>query len=980
MAKLKPWYKVVNPREDLREGKPLDAAEFAVHLDKVRDGSATEEYRKPTLFFEKTYLTKNLCALAAETMRRLSGETTETSAVFNMTTQFGGGKTHALTLLYHLANHGSKSHSWQGVSRILDQSRIKSIPKAKTAVFVGTGFDSIKGRGGDDGTPNRRTPWGEIAFQLSGEKGFEVVQDHEEQMIAPAGDVISKFLPKDRPCIILIDELLNYISRNRKSGLAAQLYSFIQNLSEEVRSRDKAVLVASIPASELEMSAEDQSDYGRFKKLLDRVGKAVILAAEAETSEIIRRRLFEWDPRAVNKDGKILLSNDALNACREYADWIADHRKQVPSWFADHAQEAFEATFPFHPMVLSVFERKWQELPRFQQTRGILRLLALWVSHAFQKGFKGALNEPVIGQGSAPLEDEMFRAAVFEQLGESRLEGALTTDICGKKESHAVRLDAEAVDTIKKSQLHKKVATVIFFESNGGQTKQVASIPEIRMAVSDPDLDIGNVETVLDTLMDSCYYLTSEKNQYRFSLKENLNKRFADRRASVKDEDLDKKVHEQIQDVFAPADGVERVFFPNKSGQIPDRPIITLIIMKPEQSIQEDKKILQTIESMTKEYGKSARTYKSALIWIVPETSSLLKEEARKLIAWSTIADEGLKLDEIQERQLNKNVKSSKSNLKESVWRTYKNVILLTKDNSIQSIDLGIPTSSSAESLTRFILMTLRQTNDIEKSVSPRFLIRNWPPAFTEWNTKAVRDAFYASPQFPRLIDPDAIKETIAKGAEEGLLAYIGKASDGNYSPFIYKKSLDPTDVEISEDMFIITSEEAENHIKPSELTKLLISPSQMQIKPGFKQTFTAKGLDQFGRNFETKKVTWSATGGTIGSDGVFKAGKDQGNFIVSGKVGKISGSASVEIRDKAVTPEPEPEPRSRKLIWSGEVTPQKWMNLYTKVLTKFVKDGDLKLNVSIEATPSEGVTDQHVEDTKTALRELGLDDAIEIK
>ena len=138
MAKLKPWYKVVTPREDLREGKPLDASEFAVHLDQVRDGRANEDYQKPVLFFEKTYLTKNLCSLAAEAMRRLSGEKTETSAIFNMTTQFGGGKTHALTLLYHLANHGSSSHCWQGVSRILDQSRIKAIPKAKTAVFVGT--------------------------------------------------------------------------------------------------------------------------------------------------------------------------------------------------------------------------------------------------------------------------------------------------------------------------------------------------------------------------------------------------------------------------------------------------------------------------------------------------------------------------------------------------------------------------------------------------------------------------------------------------------------------------------------------------------------------------------------------------------------------------------------------------------------------------------------------------------------------------
>src|SRR3990172_9065330 len=103
---LKPWYKVVTPREDLREGKPLDAAEFAVHLDQVRDGRAPSDYQKPEQFFERTYLTQTLTGLAAEVTRRLSGEKTETSAVFNMATQFGGGKTHALTLLYHLRNMG----------------------------------------------------------------------------------------------------------------------------------------------------------------------------------------------------------------------------------------------------------------------------------------------------------------------------------------------------------------------------------------------------------------------------------------------------------------------------------------------------------------------------------------------------------------------------------------------------------------------------------------------------------------------------------------------------------------------------------------------------------------------------------------------------------------------------------------------------------------------------------------------------------
>src|SRR5688572_28538686 len=106
--KLRPWYDVVKPRDDLREGKPIDASEFAVHLDKVRLGIAPPDYTSPERFFDRTYLTESLTGMAAEVVRRLSGVTSETSAVFIMTTQFGGGKTHALTLLYHLAHSGSK--------------------------------------------------------------------------------------------------------------------------------------------------------------------------------------------------------------------------------------------------------------------------------------------------------------------------------------------------------------------------------------------------------------------------------------------------------------------------------------------------------------------------------------------------------------------------------------------------------------------------------------------------------------------------------------------------------------------------------------------------------------------------------------------------------------------------------------------------------------------------------------------------------
>src|SRR6478609_6271352 len=119
---LKPWYDVVKPREDLREGKPLDASEFAVHLDQVRDGRAPDVYKLPQRFFERTYLTQNLTALTTEVLRRLSGIKVETSAVFNMATQFGGGKTHALTALFHLARGGGEARSWRGVDNILSRA------------------------------------------------------------------------------------------------------------------------------------------------------------------------------------------------------------------------------------------------------------------------------------------------------------------------------------------------------------------------------------------------------------------------------------------------------------------------------------------------------------------------------------------------------------------------------------------------------------------------------------------------------------------------------------------------------------------------------------------------------------------------------------------------------------------------------------------------------------------------------------------
>jgi hypothetical protein len=583
--------------------------------------------------------------------------------------------------------------------------------------------------------------------------------------------------------------------------------------------------------------------------------------------------------------------------------------------------------------VLSVFERKWQTLPRFQRTRGVLRLLALWVSRAYRDGFQGAHKDPLIGLGTAPLDDSMFRSAMFEQLGENKLEGAVTTDICGKKESHAIRLDAEAVESIKKARLHRKVASAIFFESNGGQARAEATAPEIRLAVAEPSLDVGNVDTVLDALVASCYFLSADRNRYKFGLTANLNKLLADKRASIQQPRIQERVRTEVQEVFKQGLPLDRIYFPAKSSQIPNRPALALVVLPPEQEDAEEARTLQFVDSMTKQSGTSDRTFKSALIWCVPDSGKTLYEEARTLLAWEDIQDEAsdLKFDETQRRQLTDNLGRSRRDVREAVWRTYKTVMLLGKDNAIRSIDLGLVHSSAADSLVGFIVNRLKQDGDISEGISPKFLVRNWSGAHKEWSTKAVKDAVFASPLFPRLLNGDLIRDTIAKGVSNSILAYVGKAASGVYDPFLFGVSMTPQEVEISDDVFVITAETAEAY-------------QQARVKPP-----------------EPAGV------GTLFGD-------DRG-VGESGGAGEAGGQTGTTVEKK-------PEvalaiDKARALAWSGEVPAQKWMNFYTKVLAKFATSKSLRLTVRVEASPEAGVSKQMVEETKAALRELGLSEDV---
>ncbi|PYQ42481.1 MAG: hypothetical protein DMF77_12725 [Acidobacteria bacterium] len=383
---------------------------------------------------------------------------------------------------------------------------------------------------------------------------------------------------------------------------------------------------------------------------------------------------------------------------------------------------------------------------------------------------------------------------------------------------------------------------------------------------------------------------------------------------------------DRLAATIAPGD---RVYFPEKSAQIPDRPAVTLVVLSPDQEAG-DRLTREFIETATREHGSTGRTFKSAILWSVPENSEALRQEARKTLAWEDIEDESgdLKLDEPQRKQLADNVTKAQRDLREAVWRTYKNVLLLAKDSSWKTVDLGLIHSSAAETIVTLVINRLKEQGDIEDGLSPQFLVRNWPPAFLEWSKRGVRDACYASPQFPRLLDPEAIKRTISKGVESGAIAYVGKKSGGGYEPFIWRegpqKTIRAEEVEVSDDVFIIRRETAEavaaGAIPPPPSGTA--TPAQPQSPP-------------------------TPLGGT------------------TGQLPLGPGEPTAQ--------------RFARVAWEGDVPPQKWMNFYTKVLARFATQPGLNVALQVFVEPPGGVSQQQIDEMRAALKELGLEDRVQI-
>lgn len=914
MSALKPWYQVVAPREDLRSDRPLDASEFAVQLDDLRRCTARDDYQDPARFFRRTYFTEHLRALASQVLRRLSGSAVESSAVYSLLTQFGGGKTHAMAMLYHLAHGGGAASGWSGVREILDLAGLRSAPEARTAIFVGLDFDPLEGRSEDGVT--RYTPWGEIAWQLGGAASYEVVARHDRERIAPAGDVIRKMLPDGAPVLILIDELMSFVGRHgtsKESGrVSGQLYHFLQSLSEVARGSERVVLVASLQGSPGETTPSQVTDLQHFQKMFDRLGKSMFLSVEDQSAEIIRRRLFDWD----DVDARQL-----ERTVDHWADALEQHRAQLPAWFpVERARERFKATFPFHPSVITVFERKWRSLPRFQQTRGILRLLALWISRAYSTAkLPGARKDSLLTLGGAPLDSALFRGAVLEQLGETKLEAVVTGDITGHADSIADRLDRRGTDAQRQQQIHRKAATAVFFESNGGQLKQTARGPEVHLALIEPDHDVLNIESALGELVQRCHYLSQDATGYHFDTKPNLNKILADLQNTVRMEDVSQLVRKEVQAIVAPERGTQAIFYPTSSSQIPDQPRITFVVLEP--SVDDGDRRAWMCEA-TQSAGDRPRTFKSALVFLVPESPRALYERAREVLVCDA-AEEGYGLDDAQLTQLAEFRRRAIKELRNVVWSTYRGVATLGADKKLQVHSVQLHPSAS-EKLIDNVIDQLKLLDVVQSSVSPSFLLRKWPPALREWSTRGVRDAFFQSPEFPRLMQPDAVRDVIARGVSSGDFALVTKREGEGYLSFKWRETVSVADIDVNDDLFLLRREDASAWRAAQE--HVSAKPEELPPPP------------------------------QIGAESGLRSPPPDSPPVVD-------GNETVSATRSNVT----------SMQWSGEMPALTWAKAYNKLLAPYVIGGGLRVQVTIEVSPPGGLSVQQVDEFRRVLEALGL-------
>ena len=638
VAGLMPWREVVEPHQDVATGE-FQQAEFAADLAKVHNGSAPSEYKNPTEFFARTYLTEGLSNLLIGAAKRLSSASGD--PVVELQTNFGGGKTHSMLALYHMAS-GTAAQDLPGLDQLLSQHGLTVPKKINRAVLVGTS------RGPQDvlsveGGLKIRTTWGELAWQLGGAEGFAMVADNDERGIAPGSNLLEALFKKYSPSLILIDEWVAYLRQVYKveglpSGSFDANLSFVQSLTEAVKASPGTLLVASLPASQIEVGGEGgQEALVRLKQTFSRVESSWRPASQEESYEIVRRRLFKEIPsdRFHHRD----------NTLKQYAKLYRENAGDFPQGCGDEDyRRKLEKSYPIHPEMFDQLYTSWGSLEKFQRTRGVLRLMAQ-VIHELWMG-----NDPsvMIMPGSVAISSARVEPELLHYLDAS-WQSIIAGDVDGIT-SEPYKIDQSAPN-LNRYSATRRVARTIFMGTapTHGQENKGLDDKQINLGVVQPGERPAIFGDALRRLTNQAKFMHSDLGRYWYSMSASLNRIAADRAGQIEEAlvllEIDKALGVYINGLSDRGHFDAVQVAPGSSSDVPDdaggvRAVVLGVAYSHTGS--SGSAALAEAKDILMQRGTTPRVYRNMLVFMAAEQRQLdnLKASMRSALAWAVIVGE----------------------------------------------------------------------------------------------------------------------------------------------------------------------------------------------------------------------------------------------------------------------------------------------------------------------------------------------------
>jgi hypothetical protein len=783
---MKNWVDVVKPHDDILSGD-LEMAVFAADLGSVvrPGGKAREIYGDPVAFFRATYLTSSMRALLADVLGALAGRGGD--RVLQLRTPFGGGKTHSLLALYHLAT---------GRDRLASLPELTELPDpgpTRVAVLSGVDLDPSSPRQHDGVIAH--TMWGELAWQLGGADAYRLVAKQDELGQAPGKDVLAALFPADEPTLLLLDEVLVYVEKAKAvargdTTLGAQMLLFLQSLTELIGAHRRAAMVYSLQRSVLE-AAGDESLLLALDHLVARVDAKREPVSGDEVMRVVQRRLFS----------DLGSHDDQSEVARGYAEIYGRYRRQLADTDqqrrdadaeAERLRERILASYPFHPALLDLMHQRWTTLPSYQRTRGALQFLAT-VVHALWHGDYQPL--PLISPGDVVFEDQQVRGTFFSQVGDREgFTGVLERDLTGANAGvrEIDRRLAGDSHRLLRLRVGSRVASATMLYSFGGRTDEERGVLESELvgALLAPDLDRNLLTTALADLREQLLFLHHSGRRYRFDKTPNLNQLLANEADKFTPDEVVDAVRKELESRIGVS--TDALLWPKDGTQIPDKePLFRVAYLDPAWAVLDTGERDRRLRELFEKRGAGApRAYRNAIAFALPSTGSLehARQAARRSLAVQALVKQARSLNIVGEQlvELKERGDAAARDLGATLDKAYEFVLLPVAREGLEApygfdeIDLSARLGLGrllhdrvVEGLSSYLfdVITPEKLAGLlalgEKDDQRRFV-----------GCQEVVDAAFSYLQFPKLRSVGAIRDAVARGITKGVFGYAAMADE----------------------------------------------------------------------------------------------------------------------------------------------------------------------------------------------------------